>query len=174
MRSTAHISKYNVSRTVSFVLEYVDFCADKKCIMCFRLFLLKSTFIKAILDEHERWEKMPNRRKPITPNMTTNLLLLVVTIFSVLNAYIFFLPSNHYRDQGETLESSRIVKSIWCFRHLIFEFFCFLSSCYVPVRYRYLIRFGKHVVEYLKKKRRRFGDGLNLCLTGTFVVSTVR
>ena len=29
----------------------------------------KSTFIKAILDEHKRWEKMPNRREPLTPNM---------------------------------------------------------------------------------------------------------
>ena len=29
----------------------------------------KSTFIKAILDEHKRWEKMPKRREPINPNM---------------------------------------------------------------------------------------------------------
>ena len=29
----------------------------------------KSTFIKSILDGHKRWEKMPNRREPMTPNM---------------------------------------------------------------------------------------------------------
>ena len=29
----------------------------------------KSAFIKVNLDEHKRWEKIPNRREPTTPNM---------------------------------------------------------------------------------------------------------
>ena len=39
------------------------------------MFGQKSEFIQAVLKEHKRWEKMPNRRSPFTPKMMNTALL---------------------------------------------------------------------------------------------------
>ena len=67
----------------------------------------KSTFMKAILDEHKRWEKMPNRREPITPNM--------------LYVFAFTTQSEHIDSKNRALYDWFVLalclglrKSEWC------------------------------------------------------------